>query len=99
MSGIEDKLIKINGYCIMITDEGASFLGDLKRYDLLFFKNFYWTNVHFVEPLIAPVLDFVCPSSWVSTSGNTKVKIAGRQFAEKVNSTVKYIERLISHKK
>ena len=23
----------MNGYCIMITDEGASFLGDLKRYE------------------------------------------------------------------
>ena len=32
----------------------------------VFFINFCWTNVHFVEPLIAPVLDFVCPSSWVS---------------------------------
>ena len=31
-----------------------------------FFKFFVWTKVHFVEPLIAPVLDFVCPSSWVS---------------------------------
>ena len=31
-----------------------------------FFLNFCWTNVHSVEPLIAPVLDFVCPSSWVS---------------------------------
>ena len=31
-----------------------------------FLINFCWTNVHFVEPLIAPVLDFVCPSSWVS---------------------------------
>ena len=31
-----------------------------------FLINFYWTNVHFVEPLIVPVLDFVCPSSWVS---------------------------------
>ena len=33
ISGIEDKLIKTNGYCLMITDEGASFLGDLKRYE------------------------------------------------------------------
>ena len=31
-----------------------------------FFKFFVWTKVHFVEPLIAPVLDFVCSSSWVS---------------------------------
>ena len=31
-----------------------------------FFLIFVWTKVHFVEPLIAPVLDFVCPSSWVS---------------------------------
>ena len=31
-----------------------------------FFKIFVWTKVHFVDPLIAPVLDFVCPSSWVS---------------------------------
>ena len=31
-----------------------------------FYKFFVWTKVHFVEPLIAPVLDFVCPSSWVS---------------------------------
>ena len=31
--GIEDKLIATNGYCIMITDEGASFLSDLKRYE------------------------------------------------------------------
>ena len=31
-----------------------------------FFKFFVWTKVHFVEPLIAPVLDFVCPSLWVS---------------------------------
>ena len=30
---IEDKLIATNGYCIMITDEGASFLSDLKRYE------------------------------------------------------------------
>ena len=29
----------------------------------VFFLNFFlWTKVHFVEPLIAPVLDFVCPS-------------------------------------
>ena len=38
-------------------------------YQLLFiylFIFFVWTKVHFVEPLIAPVLDFVCPSSWVS---------------------------------
>ena len=34
---------------------------------LCFFINFFcWTKAHFVEPLIAPVLDFVCPSSWVS---------------------------------
>ena len=31
--GIEDKLISTNGYCIMITDKGASFLSDLKRYE------------------------------------------------------------------
>ena len=31
--GIEDKLISTNGYCIMITDEGASFLSDFKRYE------------------------------------------------------------------
>ena len=31
--GIEDKLISTNGYCIMIIDEGASFLSDLKRYE------------------------------------------------------------------
>ena len=30
-TGIEDKLIATNGYCIMITD--ASFLSDLKRYE------------------------------------------------------------------
>ena len=33
MQGIEDKLISTDGYCIMITDEGASFLSDLKRYE------------------------------------------------------------------
>ena len=32
--GIKDKLISTNGYCIMITDEGASFLNDLKRYEM-----------------------------------------------------------------
>ena len=31
-----------------------------------FFLNFCWTKAQFVEPLIAPVLDFVCPSSQVS---------------------------------
>ena len=25
----------------------------------VFFKNFCWTKVHFVEPLLAPILDFV----------------------------------------
>ena len=29
--GIEDKLISTKGYCMMITDEGTSFLEDLKR--------------------------------------------------------------------
>ena len=29
---------------------------------------FFWPKVHFVEPLIAPVLDLVCPSLWVSNS-------------------------------
>ena len=33
---------------------------------LFFFKFFCWTKAQFVEPLIAPVLDFVCPSSRVS---------------------------------
>ena len=33
---------------------------------IFFFKFFVWTKVYFVEPLIAPVLDFMCPSSWVS---------------------------------
>ena len=33
LKGIEDKLISTDGYCIMITDEGASFLSDLKRYE------------------------------------------------------------------
>ena len=33
LSGIKDKLISTNGYCIMITDEGVSFLSDLKRYE------------------------------------------------------------------
>ena len=37
-----------------------------KFFFVLFFSNFCWTKAHFVEPLIAPVLDFVCPSSWVS---------------------------------
>ena len=33
---------------------------------VVFFGFFVWIKVHFVEPLIAPVLDFVYPSSWVS---------------------------------
>ena len=33
LQGIEDKLISTDGYCIMITDEGASFLSDLKCYE------------------------------------------------------------------
>ena len=33
VKGIEDKLIATNGHCIMITDKGASFLGDLKCYE------------------------------------------------------------------
>ena len=32
----------------------------------IFFLKFLLGQVHFVEPLIAPVLDLVCPSSWVS---------------------------------
>ena len=31
--GIEDKLISTDGYCIMITDEGASFLIDFKCHE------------------------------------------------------------------
>ena len=34
-------------------------------FGLLLSIQFCWTKAHFVEPLIAPVLDFVCPSSWV----------------------------------
>ena len=30
------------------------------------FKIFCWTKVHFVGPLIAPILDFMWPSPWVS---------------------------------
>ena len=30
----------------------------------IFFKIFCWTKVHFVGPLIAPILDFVCPPSY-----------------------------------
>lgn len=33
ISGIEDKLITTAGYCILITDEGAGFLKDLKNKD------------------------------------------------------------------
>ena len=37
-----------------------------ERRESVFFFNFCWTKAHFVEPLIDPVLDFVCSSSWVS---------------------------------
>ena len=31
--------------------------------------NYLWTKVNFLEPLIAPMLDFVRPSPWVSKPG------------------------------
>ena len=34
-----------------------------------FLKFFCWTKVHFVGPLIVPVLDFMWPSPWVSKPG------------------------------
>lgn len=33
MLGIEDKIIKTDGYCLLITDEGAGFFKDLKNKD------------------------------------------------------------------
>ena len=36
---------------------------------IIFFSNFCWTKVHFVRPLIAPILVFVWPSPWVSKPG------------------------------
>ena len=35
----------------------------------VFLKHFCWTKVHFVVPLIAPILDFVWPSPWVPKPG------------------------------
>ena len=34
-----------------------------------FLKNFCWTRVHFVEPLITPILNFLCTSQWVLKPG------------------------------
>ena len=30
-SGIKDKLIKSNGYCVIVTDEGCSFFDDIRK--------------------------------------------------------------------
>ena len=38
-------------------------------YPYIYVCFYFWTDVHFVEPLISSILDFVLPSAWVSKPG------------------------------
>ena len=43
-----------------------------------FFKKMCWTKAHFAEPLIAPVLDFVCP--WFQMGFKSRVDLLPALF-------------------
>ena len=53
-------------YCTRVFSDSTGETNGFIKHNICLL-NFCWSKVHFVEPLIAPVLDFVCPSSRVSS--------------------------------